>query len=152
MRITKINHIDEVLGQQILDLVGIIDDPEMDFNEFTNYFIANAKENGVFGAFDDDDLVAFIYAEPPTAIYPNRAYFFIAASFPTTPVSVSRELFEYASEWARHEGATYWWGWTERNPQVLERIYGFKAAKEKQIVCPLTDEWPNVRLENTDVS
>ena len=140
MEIKRILQIDDDLGQQMLDLIGTINDEDMDVQAFIDLFIASLSEIGVFGAFDGDSLRAIVYFEPPTAIYPKRGYLYIAAAYPGTPVSVSRDVFDAGCDWIKEKGATYVWGWTSRNPRVVNRIYGFELVQEKQIILPLVGD------------
>ena len=140
MRIERILEINDDLGGQMFDLIETIDDEDMNVDAFIRYFVSSLDTIGVFGAFDGDKLQAIAYLEPPTEIYPKRAYLFIAAAYPGTPPAVSKELFNVSNQWAIDQGATYLWGWTARNPRALNRLYNFEVCQEKQVVCPLVGD------------
>lgn len=142
MIVKKITSVDEPLKAQLIELCDILDDPEMDIQATVGMMISRLDGLGLFGAFDGDKLSGFALAEPPGVIYPKRAFLWITAVDKNVPRRVSNGLFDMMCRWCISKGATYLWGWTKRDIQVIKRLYGFEEVAEKQVIRPLIgDDW-----------
>ena len=137
MIVRKINTVDDALKERLIELSGLLNDPELDVAATMKYVISQINRLGLFGAFDDNTLMGYILAEPPGDLYPRRAFLWITAVDKHVPRIVSDGMFDMMCRWCIQQGATYLWGWTKRSSKAINRLYGFEEVAEKQVIRPL---------------
>ena len=128
--VERVTFIDDSIYNQLRNLLNLIDDEDMDKDAVADMI---DPEEGLFCIFCENVLQGFIYGTAPVTTYPKRAYLFFAALHKSVPRKAANTVFDMLCDWSRDCGATHLWGWTQRDTHVLERLYGFKDASEKQI-------------------
>ena len=140
MRIERITELHRDHAAQMVRLMDLIEDAELDKNAVLSKILHALDRTCLIGLFDGEELKGFVYFTGPNTWYPKRGYLNLTAIDATVPQKYSRMAYDMGCQWLIERGATYVWGWTKRSPRAIKRLYGFEAAKERQVVFPLVGD------------
>jgi len=154
MEVERIVEFDDAFANRIIELMDLIEDKELNRRVVVDHLQKSTSSVGLFGIFDDEDeLQGFLYFEAPEPAYAGRGYLYIAAINPSVPRKYSSMALEMGKEWLMGQGATYFWTWTPRSPEALNRVYGLEVVEERQMICPLVgDDYLKIPLDRRFVN